>query len=60
MADFVTVLDVIGSERTAVLANRYGTTVAISLAATHPDRVAALVLVDPLVRLLATDDYLGG
>jgi class 3 adenylate cyclase len=31
--------------------------VAISLAATHPDRVAAMVLVDPLVRLLATEDY---
>ena len=57
VSDFVTVLDVIGSERAAVLANRYGTTVAISLAATHPDRVAALVLVDPLVRLLATEDY---
>jgi class 3 adenylate cyclase len=57
VSDFITVLDVIGSERAAVLANRYGTTVAISLAATHPDRVAALVLVDPLVRLLATADY---
>ena len=56
-SDFVTVLDAIGSERAAVLSNRYGTTVAISLAATHPSRVAALVLVDPLVRLLATEDY---
>ena len=57
VSDFVTVLDAIGSERAAVVSNRYGTTVAISLAATHPDRVAALVLVDPLVRLLAAEDY---
>ena len=57
VSDFVTVFDAIGSERPSVLSNRYGTTVAISLAATHPDRVAALVLVDPLVRLLAADDY---
>jgi class 3 adenylate cyclase len=57
VSDFVTVLDAIGSQRAAILANRYGTTVAISLAATHPDRVAAMVLVDPLVRLLATEDY---
>jgi class 3 adenylate cyclase len=57
VSDFVTVLDVIDSERAAVLSNRYGTTVAISLAATHPDRVGALILVDPLVRLLATEDY---
>ena len=57
VSDFITVLDVIGSERAVFLANRYGTTVAISLAATHPDRVGAMVLVDPLVRLLATDDY---
>ncbi len=57
VSDFVTVLDAIGSERAAVVANRYGTTVAISLAATHPDRVAAMVLVDPLVCLLATEDY---
>ena len=57
VSDLITVLDAIGSARVAVLANRYGTTVAISLAATYPNRVASLVLVDPLVRLLATDDY---
>ena len=57
VSDLITVLDAIDSERVAVLANRYGTTVAISLAATYPDRVSSLVLVDPLVRLLATDDY---
>jgi class 3 adenylate cyclase len=57
VSDLITVLDAIGSERVAVLANRYGTTVAICLAATYPDRVSSLVLVDPLVRLLATDDY---
>ena len=39
VSDVITVLDAIGWKRVAVLANRYGTTVAISLAATHPDRV---------------------
>ena len=43
VSDFVTVFDAIGSDRPSVLSNRYGTTVVISLAATHPDRVAALV-----------------
>jgi len=57
VSDFVTVLDVIGSERAALVSSSYGATVAISLAATYPDRVAALVLVDPLVRLLATEEY---
>ena len=57
VSDFVTVLDVIGSERAAVVANHQAAPVAISLAATHPDRVAALVLVDPVVRLLAAEDY---
>lgn len=57
VSDFVTVLDVIGSERAAVVSNHQAAPVAISLAATHPDRVAALVLVDPVVRLLEAEDY---
>jgi class 3 adenylate cyclase len=55
--DFVTVLDAIGSRRAAVVASVYGADVAISFAAAHPDRVTALVLVDPIVRLLEGDDY---
>lgn len=47
VSDFVTVLDEIGSERAAVLPNRYGTTVAIPLAATHPDRVVGERVVRP-------------
>lgn len=57
VSDFVTVLDVIDSERAAVVSNAHGASVSISLAATHPDRVAALVLVDPMVRILEAEDY---
>lgn len=60
VADFVTVLDAIGSERVAVVASVYGTDVAVSLAAAHPDRVTALVLVDPIVRLLEDEDHRWG
>jgi class 3 adenylate cyclase len=56
-SDWITVLDAIGSERTAVVASAYGASVAISLAATFPDRVSALVIVDPVVRLLEAADY---
>ena len=57
VSDVVTVLDAIGSERAAFVAEGIGATVGIVLAATHPDRVAGLVLVDPVVRLLGADDY---
>ena len=57
VSDFITVLDAIGSDRAPVVANHQAAPVAVSLAATHPDRVAALVLVDPVVRLLEAEDY---
>lgn len=57
VADFLTVLDVIGSERAALVSSAHGASVAVSLAASHPDRVSSLVLVDPEVRLMATDDF---
>ena len=55
--DFVTVLDCIGSRRASIVSSQYGAAVAISLAATYPDRVASLVLVDPMARLLEAPDY---
>lgn len=55
--DFLTVLDAIGCRRAALVSSVYGAPLAVTLAATHPDRVAALVLVDPVVRLLESDDY---
>ena len=56
-SDVVTVLDAIGSQRAALVSNAWGVSVAISLAATFPDRVSALILVDPVVRLLEAEDY---
>lgn len=57
VSDYITVLDAIGSERAAIVSSHYGASVAISLTATHPDRVASLVLVDPMARLLVDTDY---
>ena len=57
VSDFVTVLDAIGSERVAIVSSGYGASLAIPLAASHPGRVSALILVDPTVRLLRTDDF---
>jgi class 3 adenylate cyclase len=57
VSNVVTVLDAIGSERAAAVSELIGATVGIALAATHPDRVAALVLVDPVVRVLWAEDY---
>jgi class 3 adenylate cyclase len=55
--DFVTVFDALDAQRVAVVSSQYGAAVAISLAAGHPDRVEALVLVDPMARLLEAEDY---
>jgi class 3 adenylate cyclase len=56
-ADYLTVLDAIGSQQAALVSSMFGATDAITLAATRPERVAALVLVDPWVRLLESDDF---
>jgi len=48
VADAVAVLDTLGLRRTVVLGHSWGGYLALQLAASHPDRVAGLVLVDPL------------
>jgi pimeloyl-ACP methyl ester carboxylesterase len=48
VADAVTVLDSRGVQRAVVLGHSFGGHLALHLAVTHPDRVAALVLVDGL------------
>ena len=55
--DAVAVLDAIGSERAALLATATGGLPALLLAATRPERVAALVLVHCWPRLLRDADY---
>lgn len=56
-ADFLTVLDELASRRAALVSSAFGAAVAVTLAATHPNRVGSLVLVDPVVRLPASDEF---
>jgi DNA-binding SARP family transcriptional activator/pimeloyl-ACP methyl ester carboxylesterase len=57
VADAVAVLDAAAAGPVHVLANFDTTMVALQLAATHPDRVATVTLVNGFVRLTATADY---
>jgi class 3 adenylate cyclase len=55
--DAIAVLDAVGSERAALFATAQGGLPAMLLAATRPERVAALVLVHCWPRLLRDADY---
>ena len=55
--DALGVLEAAGAERVAVLGAGFGGAVGILMAATHPDRVQALVLVNSTARWLRDDDY---
>ena len=55
--DAVAVLDAVGSEKAAMFAPRDTSLHAIWLAATCPDRVSALVLVNGTARAVRADDY---
>lgn len=48
VADAVAVLDAVGFDRPVVLGHSWGGHLALHLAIAHPERVAGLVLVDPL------------
>ena len=54
------VMDAVGSERAALLADGGGGPMAITFAATHPERVAALVLVNSFARIARSPDYPAG
>lgn len=51
------VMDTVGSEQAAFIAGYDAGPMAIMLAATHPDRVSALVLINTSARFLRSDDY---
>jgi class 3 adenylate cyclase len=51
------VLDAVGSERAAVYAISEGGPMSVMLAATHPDRVSALVLYGTWARMIKGPDY---
>ena len=57
MEDIPAVLDTVGSERAAVIANIGGGILAMPFAAAHPDRVSSLILVDCFARFLAAPDF---
>ncbi|MDX1381544.1 MAG: alpha/beta hydrolase [Xanthomonadales bacterium] len=48
--DLVTLLDTEGYERAIVIGHSLGAQIALQLAATHPQRVRALALIDPIAR----------
>lgn len=57
MDDVGSVLDAAGSERAAVIGHGDGAPMAILFAATHPNRVSALVLADAYARRTRAPDY---
>ena len=58
--DAITVLDAVGSQRAVVVAACEMTPVGLLLAATHPERVESLVLVNSYARAVIDDDYPDG
>jgi class 3 adenylate cyclase len=57
MADIPAVLDTVGAQRVAMIANIGGGILAMPFAAAHPDRIASLILVDCFARFLEAPDY---
>jgi pimeloyl-ACP methyl ester carboxylesterase len=60
MDDLVAVMDAVGSERAALVAHGHGTQMAVVAAATHPERVSSLVLLNGYARFARADDYAAG
>ena len=57
MADIPAVLDTVGSERAALIANIGGGILAMPFAAAHPERISSLILVDCFARFLEAPDF---
>lgn len=57
MEDVGAVMDAAGSERATLLAHGHAAQMALLFAATHPERVDSLVLVNGFARLSRADDY---
>ncbi len=60
MHDLVTVMDAAGFERASLVAHGLGAQVALTAAATHPNRVDSLVIVNGYARFARADDYPAG
>jgi class 3 adenylate cyclase len=57
MEDVTAVLDAVGSERAALFAQSEGAPMAVLYAATHPERIGALVLYAGMARMTAAPGY---
>jgi pimeloyl-ACP methyl ester carboxylesterase len=57
MEDVRSVMDAVGSERAVLIGDAEGGQMAMLFAATHPERVSALVLTNSTARHLRDDDY---
>ena len=55
--DTLSVMDAVGSERAAIVCSGGGTTRAIPLVASHPERASALVVCDGFARFTRSGDY---
>jgi pimeloyl-ACP methyl ester carboxylesterase len=55
--DVAAVMDAEGSERAALVAHGHAAQMALMAAATHPDRIESLVLVNGFARFSRADDY---
>jgi class 3 adenylate cyclase len=60
MDDVVAVMDAAGSEHASLIAHGHAAQMALMSAATHPDRIDSLVLVNGFARFSRTDDYPAG
>ena len=58
--DAIAVLDAVESERAIVLASAEASSVGLLLAATHPDRVQSIIVVNSFARALVDVDYPAG
>jgi class 3 adenylate cyclase len=57
MDDLVAVMDAAGSERATLVAQGHAVQMAVMAAASHPERVGSLVLVNGYARFARADDY---
>jgi len=57
MDDAREVLDAVGSEKAALIGDTEGGPMAILFAATYPDRISTLILINTFPRLLRDEDY---
>ena len=60
LEDVSAVMDASGSERATIVAHGHAVQLALLFAATHPERLDSLVLINGFARLLRSDDYPAG